>query len=139
MAFDLVIVGLLSTGTAILVLNQGWHWDDWILWTTLYNANLAYGLLSGPFVLFTVPVLGQALHHAKATGYDRSGMLVPKLSNSGLKQRIQHEQEEVSRPGPSDAAPASKGLFARGKGLAKTSAAGCYSRLEDGQGDPLAA
>ena len=44
--------------------------------------------LSAPFVLFTIPVLGQAMHHAKPTAYDRSGMLVPPISNEALKKRI---------------------------------------------------
>jgi hypothetical protein len=37
-------------------------------------------ICSFPFAIFAVPVLGNLLHRAKATGYDRNGLLVPKLS-----------------------------------------------------------
>ena len=97
MLYDLIVVIVLGSGSASLVVVEGWAWDDWILWTTLYCISLAYGILSGPFVIFTMPVLGQALHHAKPTGYDKSGMLVPILSNGGIKRRIQKEKEGLER------------------------------------------
>ena len=132
MLYDLVVVVLLASGSVALVLAEGWSWDDWILWTTFYYISLAYGILSGPFVIFTVPVLGQALHHAKPTGYDKSGMLVPVMSNGALKRRIQKEKEgherrqslEARLEGQDSAAPrVCAATAAGGRGLRATAPA----------------
>ena len=51
----------------------------WMLWTCAYYFRLIYSILSFPFLIFLVPIVGPSLHHAKPTAYDKQGMLVPKL------------------------------------------------------------
>lgn len=89
---DAVLVIMIGVGCHFLITSNGWTFDDWITWTTLYYARLVYGLLSFPFLIFNVPALGRALHHAKPTAYDQGGALVPKLSNRDLKQMLAQQQ-----------------------------------------------
>ena len=55
-------------------------------------AEMMYALPSFPFMLFLVPILGEALHGSQPTGYNRSGLLTPKLANSQVV-----EKEELER------------------------------------------
>lgn len=81
MVYDLVLI-------LCLLLYLAWHAarlrregaPTWLFWSTCYYVKLLWALGSFPYLIFIVPVLGQALHQAKPTGYDQSGMLVPQLS-----------------------------------------------------------
>ena len=76
---------------------------EWLFWTTCYYCKLAWALASFPYLVFVVPILGQALHQSKATGYDHSGMLVPMLSGDLIKKKkIMDEEEELSRQAQDD-------------------------------------
>ena len=70
----------------------------------LFFAVFSYSLASFPFVLFEVPILGQALHGAEKTGYDQSGALAPKLSSGLLKMKIaaDREREKFMQRKPKD-------------------------------------
>ena len=57
-----------------------------------------YGLLAFPFLVFVVPVLGGALHHAKATAYDKSGMLVAKLDAKQLRKKVLSDSKLKEQP-----------------------------------------
>ena len=57
-------------------------------WTSLYFFRIFYGILSFPFLVFNLPVIGALLHGAKMTGYDRSGALVPQLTSALLRKKI---------------------------------------------------
>ena len=83
-----VVVALLLLFVApILVYDAAHHW---MLWTSLYFARLTYALLSLPFLIFLVPILGTSLHHAKPTAYDQAGLVVPTLrSLYGLVKGIE--------------------------------------------------
>jgi len=75
-----------------------WMDSSWMFWSTLYFAKVTYGLLSFPFIVFTVPILGQALHHAQRTAYDQSGTLVPKLAVRQMKEK-QARKEKIAKEG----------------------------------------
>ena len=59
-----------------------------MFWTSLYYGRFVYALLAFPFLIFNVPVVGQALHGAKLTAYDRAGCLCPQLSTALLRKKI---------------------------------------------------
>jgi hypothetical protein len=48
-------------------------YDDWPVKHALFAAQIAYGYLSLPFFLFTIPFVQAVLTHAVPTGYDRQG------------------------------------------------------------------
>jgi len=62
-------------------------WGEPHMWISLMYAKFLYGLGSFPFLIFNVPVLGNALHASKPTGFDKSGRLVPSLTSTQLKER----------------------------------------------------
>lgn len=62
-------------------------WSDnvrlhWKFWTAFYFAKNTYACAALPFLLFSIPLLGPALHKAKPTGYDMHGLLCAKLGAS---------------------------------------------------------
>ena len=70
----------------------------WLFWTTCYYMKLIWALASFPYLVFIVPVLGQALHQSKPTAYDQSGMLVPLLSGVMIKKKkVLDEEAELLR------------------------------------------
>ena len=69
----------------------------WMFWTTLFYMKMVYGLLSFPFLVFSVPLVGKGMHHAHATAYDQSGTLVPKLSSSLMKKKKAIDDRERAR------------------------------------------
>ena len=73
------------------------HEPLWMLWVSLYYARIMYSLLSFPFLLFLVPIVGSSLHHAKPTAYDKQGMLVPKLSTAQIKMKLKREEAEAKK------------------------------------------
>ena len=64
-----------------------------MFWASIFYMKAIYALLSFPFLLFVLPMVGPALHHAKETAYDQAGRLVPKLSDSLIKEKIKQEEE----------------------------------------------
>ena len=48
---------------------------------------MADALCAFPFLLFFIPILGQALHGARPTAYDMNGLLTPLLSASNIKKK----------------------------------------------------
>ena len=76
-----------GAATALAIVHNGWGPADWIFWTVLYYSKMVYGLLSFPFLLFVTPMVGPALHRARATAYDEDGRLVPKLSDALIKEK----------------------------------------------------
>ena len=46
-----------------------------------------------PFLVFAVPIVGSALHGARATGYDRAGHVCPKLT---MKQNVEYVRQLCS-------------------------------------------
>jgi hypothetical protein len=53
-----------------------------VFWSSLYNLKLAYGLLSFPFLIFELPVIGETLVKVRRTAYDQTGLLVPQLGKA---------------------------------------------------------
>ena len=72
---------------------NGYTPDHWMFWVSLYYMKLLFALLSFPFLLFAVPILGDVLTLAKPTGYDKSGVLCPRLSASQVARKINTERE----------------------------------------------
>ena len=58
--------------------------------------KLIWALLSFPYLIFLVPILGTALHGAKNTAYDQMGNLVPKLTDALIKRKRVVDAEEES-------------------------------------------
>ena len=105
MLYDLLVILSLFTYLA-------WHayWlrssgaPLWLFWTTCYYMKLMWALASFPYLVFIVPVLGQALHQSKSTAYDQSGMLVPLLSGVMIKKKkVMDEEAELRRNAEADA------------------------------------
>ena len=100
MVFDFATLGL---ATVYMLIGYEWRrhslgidvprFEDPLLWISLYYLKLYYSLLAFPFLIFHVPVFGSALHGAKPTGYDKSGLLVPKLSSSHILKKERFEEE----------------------------------------------
>lgn len=53
-----------------------------LLWSSLYNLKLSYGLLSFPFLVFELPIIGETLIKVRYTAYDQTGLLVPQLGKA---------------------------------------------------------
>ena len=47
-----------------------------------------------PFLVFAVPIVGSALHGARATGYDRAGHVCPKLTMKQIFAKYQQDLQE---------------------------------------------
>ena len=79
----------------------------WLSWTAAYYTKLGWGIMSAPFVVFNLPVFGQALHQAKSTGYDQTGLLVRRLTNDLMKKKTIIEEQEalIERGGAPSASP----------------------------------
>lgn len=69
-----------------------------LFWSSLYYLKMIYGLLSFPFLLFEVPIIGPALTKCRATAYDQTGRLVAKLGKPDVATL--YELHEASREGP---------------------------------------
>jgi len=93
LCFDALISVAVGAATVHAIVQSGWGSSDWIFWTVLYYAKMVYGLLSFPFLLFVTPMVGPALHRARATAYNEEGRLVPKLSDSLIKDKIREDAE----------------------------------------------
>jgi hypothetical protein len=70
------------------------RYSDEMMKTSLYYVKVLYGVAAFPFLVFNVPIVGPALHRSKPTGYDKAGMLVPLLSNTLIRAKLQQEHEE---------------------------------------------
>ena len=75
------------------IYKNGYWVEDWMFFLSLYYLKASYALLSFPFLLFAVPVLDVVLTHAKPTGYDKMGILCPKLSAAQVAKKQQIERE----------------------------------------------
>ena len=63
----------------------------------LYWTRVIYGLLSLPFVVFTLPFMFQALTHSRPTGYDAQGNCVRKLTARERVRKLKQEQRRQAR------------------------------------------
>lgn len=84
---DLGVLAFLLIVFGRLILVNGWGPSDAMFWHTLYYLKLAYALCAWPYLVFLTPLFGPALHGACATGYDMSGLCVPKLSNAKIRKK----------------------------------------------------
>jgi len=76
---------LMAAATAADGTPLGSEKDRWlVLYSTLYYIKLSYALSSFPFLVFLAPIIGAALYCAYPTAYDKTGLLVPKLSASKI-------------------------------------------------------
>ena len=83
LAFDLLALAmLLVVWTCAYLIPRGLDAGDFLFWSSLYNMKILYGLLSFPWLIFQIPIFGEALHEASVTGYNQSGQLVAKLFTS---------------------------------------------------------
>ena len=87
--YDLPLLLILGTLLAVHVIWLHMHdAPSWLIWTSCFFYKLLWALASWPYVAFIVPVLGEALHQAKPTGYDQSGNLVPQLGSAMIKKKV---------------------------------------------------
>ena len=110
-----------------------------LFWSSLFNLKMVYGLLMFPFLVFEIPLIGQALTKTKATAYDATGMLVMKLGKGDVatlferEAHVEAERREGVRDqsgGPND------GDGAAGRGRCGSDAGGSASAQDATQGRP---
>ena len=70
-----------------------------LFWSALYNLRMTYGLLCFPFLIFELPLIGDALTKCRATAYDQTGQLVVKLAKGDVATLF--ERKQASRSGES--------------------------------------
>lgn len=90
--YDACVVGFLTLSFGLAL----WSVEEppWMLWTCAYYFRLIYSVLSFPFLIFLVPIVGPSLHHAKPTAYDKQGMLVPKLTTAQIKLMVAKAEKD---------------------------------------------
>ena len=104
MLYDLVVLVVVGTQLGIsLTALRAQGAPEWLIWTRCYYAKLVWALMSFPFIVFAVPVVGSTLHGSKATGYDQAGKLVPQLSSAKMKKKIAIEAKVAQRQRAYDA------------------------------------
>jgi len=73
----------------------------WQFWVTCFFMQQQYALLAAPFLVFSLPLIGQGLHEAKFTGYDMRGKLCASLGRASVvhlyNQRQEREQKRIER------------------------------------------
>ena len=73
----------------------------WQFWVTCFFMQQQYALLAAPFLVFSLPLIGQGLHEAKFTGYDMRGKLCASLGRASVihlyNQRHEREQKRLER------------------------------------------
>ncbi|EOD20950.1 hypothetical protein EMIHUDRAFT_207994 [Emiliania huxleyi CCMP1516] len=94
-AYCLVI--LLTVGFGRLLFTGQLSTSHWMFWQTLYYMKMAYGLLSFPFLVFRLPLVGKGLVQAMPTGYDESGALVQMLSPALMKRKKAFDDRASAR------------------------------------------
>lgn len=88
MMIDFTWLGIVcASGVLFAGTHGGWSEGSHLWLDTLFYMKMAYALMSFPFILFLVPILGEALHGALPTGYDMRGLLCPKLSAAQVKTK----------------------------------------------------
>jgi len=119
--YDLVVIIVVGTDlVAKLSRLRVQGAPTWLLWSSCYYAKLTWALLSFPFLMFNVPVMGGTLHRSKATAYDQAGKLVPQLSAAKIKRKVKIEEKEERLKSPLDDATRSEGRPAKRAQLAAT-------------------
>ena len=77
-----------------------------LFWSSLYNLKLAYGLLSFPFLIFEMPIIGEALVKTRRTAYDQTGLLVPQLGKAEIASLYDKAHPNLqAKAKPGQAAP----------------------------------
>ena len=67
---------------------------DWKFRQLLYWSKVMYGLLSTPYLLFSLPLATRLITHARPTGYDKRGRLRPCKARAGAAVQNNKEEEE---------------------------------------------
>jgi len=128
--YDACVVSFLSLSFGLAL----WSVEEpsWMLWTCAYYFRLIYSILSFPFLIFLIPIVGPSLHHAKPTAYDKQGMLVPKLTTAQIKLMMaKAEKDRKIKEGPHDKGGAKeqgKALIGKVKGGAAAAAGAASAR-----------
>eukprot|EP00762_Andalucia_godoyi_P002945 ANDGO_04200.mRNA.1 hypothetical protein AMSG_00053 len=108
-----------------------WSHKEWVFKADLYWAKTLFGLLSFPFLVFKLPVLGSLLTHARPTAYTKLGKCVPVMpapirKSNRAKAQKQLEQIEKKKIRPS---------FAKFKRIFRDSSDDDGDDGSDGRGD----
>lgn len=74
--------------------------------SSLYNLKMVYGLLMLPFLVFQVPLIGEALTKTCPTAYDQTGRLVVKLGKYTVHELCERRHEP---PGAKSKTPSKGG------------------------------
>lgn len=77
--------------------SQNFHLYEWQFKADLYFLTAAYGILSFPFLLFSLPLVSTLLLHIQPTAYNRWGECVPVMSVSELNERRKKKEREEAR------------------------------------------
>jgi len=88
--------------------------DTWKFRASLQFAKIAYGLLSFPFVIFNLPLMGKFLTHAQPTAYNKNGTTVPYV-----KPKKVPDEEDVSDDDDEGAGEAAHKEFSKLKLISK--------------------
>ena len=94
--YDVVVIFFLLVFLAFKLLwLRSQDSPEWLYWTTCYYVKLTWGLLSFPYLVYVVPVLGDSLHQAKPTAYDHTGVLCPRLTPVLIKQKMLRDEQRL--------------------------------------------
>lgn len=85
--YDMCALGVAAAAFAVACYFTGTD-AAWRVQTNLFFARVVWGLLSFPFFLLSLPVVGKMLTHAEPTGFDAAGQCVP------MKMKTKAELEE---------------------------------------------
>jgi len=103
MCYDFLTFLLALAVFIICVYYEGWTSKNppalWQINTTYYFCKIAYGILSAPWFLFALPVLGQILTKSRATAYDKNGNCVPVLKTKTVPPKDDETDELLGRKG----------------------------------------
>jgi len=92
MLYDVAaLLGLFALWLALYAMPRGVNPSSPVFWSSLYNLRTMYGLLSFPFFIFEVPLVGVLLLGAQPTAYDQAGKLVGKLTKPEVAERYRQE------------------------------------------------
>lgn len=86
MAWDLLTTIAVLAVATFTIAYEGYTRHEWIFWKVWELARMVQALLSLPFLVFALPFARQLLTNAVPTGYDKAGVLCPKLVGSQIRR-----------------------------------------------------
>ena len=86
-----------------------------LLTASLYNLKMLYGLCCFPFLVFHVPLIGEALTKCRHTAYDQTGQLVVRLDKGDVATLYERRVTQEAKAGATEEKAAAARITPRGK------------------------